>query len=287
MKLKSSPPTQSQNGASDLEIVDITPFVALDYLGHNTHNRPIRDRVIAAYAADMENGDWRWNGEGIKFDVNDVLLDGQHRLLAIIQSESTIRMPVFRGLPPEAQETMDGGAKRKFSDVLQLRGESSYIALAGIVRRVHLWESGIRRQGSSAYNPTNAQLIQTLDRHPHLRSIATEAHRASAHCGFPGSILGLCWWLFEQVDEDGTDVSYFFDRLTSDEEHSKGQPIYELRRTAADTKRVRGSRNLTFLTAILIKGWNVFREHGNKPGQVGLYRFRLGGANPEEFPEPK
>lgn len=31
----------------------------------------------------------------------------------------------------------------------------------------------------------------------------------------------------------------------------------------------------------------AYRDHGNKAGTVGLYRYRQGGANPEPFPEPK
>lgn len=266
------------------EVVDITPEIAEKYLGHNTHNRRTRQRVVNAYAADMANGDWRWNGEGIKFDVDGVLLDGQHRLLAIIESGVTIRMPVFYGLPRETQETMDGGAKRKFSDVLQLRGEPNYTTLAALLRRVYLWDAGYRRSPKGVTPPTNAQLLQTLDRYPHLRQIAVDANRVAASCAFPASIIGLGWWLFERVAEDAPeDVTKFFDRLADDTGHSKGEPIYELRRTAAQTKTVRGQRSDTFLTAILIKGWNAYRAGDT----VGLYRYRPGGANPEQFPEPR
>lgn len=270
----------------DFAVVEITPDMAESFIGRNTHNRPVRQRIVDAYAADMTNGDWRWNGEGIKFDTGDVLLDGQHRLLAIVQSGQTIRMPVFRGLPPETQETMDGGAKRKFSDVLALRGEQSYVALASIARLVYRWDTGERRVGSGNRLVTNAMLTQTIEKHPELRPIAVAAVRDAGRCALPGSILGLARWLFEGIDPD--DAFYFFERLTDDGSgHQRGEPIFELRRTLENSKSVRGERNLTWLLAVTIKAWNAYRDHGNKAGTVGLYRYRQGGANPEPFPEPR
>ena len=53
--------------STQVELVTVTPDMAHDWLGFNTHNRPIRSRTIAAYAADMTAGSWQWNGESIKF----------------------------------------------------------------------------------------------------------------------------------------------------------------------------------------------------------------------------
>lgn len=273
----------------DVTVEDITPDVAERYLGKNTHNRPIRHRTVSTYAADMTAGHWRWNGEGIKFAVDGTLLDGQHRLLAIVESGCTVTMPVFRGLPQETQETIDGGIKRKFSDVLALRGESSAIALAAVVRGVRRWEDGARRSivgGGGARPYSNAELLQTLHDHPELRDVAKHATHDAARCDLPGSVVGLCRWLFDDIDP--VDADYFFARLTDGADHQNGEPIYVLRRTLSGTREVRGERNNDFLIAVTIKAWNVYREKGNTPGVVGAnYRFSPGGARPEKMPEPK
>ena len=67
---------------NDVQLVEITPELAHEWLGFNTHNRNIRQRIVTAYAADMTGGDWQWNGESIKFAEDGTLLDGQHRLAA-------------------------------------------------------------------------------------------------------------------------------------------------------------------------------------------------------------
>lgn len=265
----------------EVELVNITPELAREWLGYNTHNRPLRDRVVRAYASDMVGGDWRWNGEAIKFAHDGTLLDGQHRLAAITEAGATVSMLVVRGLPRETQETMDGGAKRKFADVLTLRGEVSATHLAATIRAVALWEGGHRGKGGGNFAPTNAQLLQTLEKHPHLRDIVRESIRVAAGCGLPGSVVGLCWWLFEQIDAE--DCEYFFARLGDGQGLVRGDAIYELRRTVEQSRSVRGERSVTYLTAITIKAWNAYRD-GNP---VGLLRFRPGGANPERFPEPR
>lgn len=264
------------------EVVQVTPDLAHKWLGKNTHNRRVKDGRVAGYAADMREGKWDLNGESIKFDINGKLLDGQNRLYAVIEANVTVAMLVITGLPPKAQESMDGGAGRSFADVLKLRSEHHNVELAAIVRLVTLWEHGWRGVTGGRAMATKAQMSHTLDRYPWLRDVARECGAIAKGCDLPKSVIGLCWWLFQQVDP--TDCKHFFERLRDGQELSSGQAIYALRRTLANTAReVRGDRSPSYLTAITIKAWNAFREGRH----VGVLSFRPGGANPEKFPEPK
>ncbi len=266
-----------------VELVDVTPDLAREWLGYNTHNRNIRQGVVLAYAADMTEGHWLWNGESLKFSVTDVLLDGQHRLLAVIDAGVTVKMLVVRGLPDETQETIDGGAKRRFGDLLRLRGEVNTALLAAITRRVHIWETGARRIGTKVkYPPTNAQLLQTLEKYPGLRDVTRDAQLTALTCGLPGSILGLGMHLFTQLAPD--DAEFFFARLGDGQNMGKGNPMYELRRAAANysTANIRAKRSETYLAAIMIKAWNAYRDGE----QTTLLSYRPGGRKPERFPEP-
>jgi hypothetical protein len=264
--------------SATVELIDVTPELAREWLGFNVHNRRLRSRMVNTFASDMRAGDWQFNGETIKFAKDGTLLDGQHRLAAIAESGATVKVLVIRNLPRTAQDTVDGGARRQFADVLQLRGERSALALAALVRKVTLWEAGARRRGD--YVPTNAQMLQTLDKHPDLRDIALGALRISHGCGLPGSVIGLGMWLFGQIDV--SDSEAFFERLYDGQNLARGHPVYELRK-ATDQRSIRGERSTIFLTAIMIKAWNAYRD-GDK---VWYLRFRSGGANPETYPEPR
>lgn len=259
------------------EVID--PEKAREYLGFNTHNRAIRPRQVASYSRDILNHNWVWNGESVKFDINGVLLDGQHRLAAIVETGVPLRLLVIRGLDPQSQETMDGGAKRTFNDVLKLRGEVNCAALAASVRKIALWERGERRHEHSAL--TNYELLETLDNYPWVREGMPTAMRLNSRANLPTSVAGLLYWLFTSIDHD--DAVYFFDRLCSDEGHESGDPIFELRRVLMSNDPVRDGRSRSYLTALAIKAWNKYRD-GDR---VGSLRFRIGGAKPEAFPEPR
>jgi hypothetical protein len=259
--------------------VDVTPELASSWLSRNVHNRNIRAVTVESYANDKTAGDRMWSGETIKFAVDGSLIDGQHRLHAIVRAEVTVPMLVVRGLDAEAQEDIDSGLPRKFHDVLRLRGEVNASILAAILRRVWLWEHGYRRSYSKV-RPTPAQLLRTLEATPQLREIAGRANFVAANSSLPASTVGLLIWLFSALDYE--DCEAFFDRLVDGQNLSKGDPVYELRRTIQGAKDARGQRNQIYLLVITIKAWNAYRQGET----VGLYRWRAGGAKPEAFPEP-
>lgn len=98
----------------------ITPALALLYLERNTKNRSIRKGVVAQYARDMMSGSWRLTHQGIAFAHDGTLLDGQHRLEAIVASGMAIRMMVTRGVAKDAQLNMDDHAKRDAANAINL-----------------------------------------------------------------------------------------------------------------------------------------------------------------------
>lgn len=262
-------------------VTEITPELASEWLDRNTRNRNLRALVVNNYAADMAAGNWVEDGQSIKFSDTGVLLDGQHRLSAIVKSGVTIRMLVVSNLPEITQETMDTGAKRSLADVLKLRGEANYVALASIILKVHLWEAG-QRKTMRGQRPTHRQLLQTFEAHPEIRRSAEIGDRVRSNIKLPGSVAGLCHWLFNDIDAG--DCAFFFARLCDGIGLMDDDPVYALRRTIknlGDDKNRRPQDE--FLTAIVIKAWNAYRDGRS----MHLVRFKPGGASPEAYPEPK
>src|ERR1700709_2078030 len=118
-----------------VEIVDVTPEIAEAWLSKNPNNRNLRGQVIASYARDMASGSWVLNGETVKISVSGHLLDGQHRLSAVVEAAVTVPMIVVNGIPSEAMPTVDTGAKRTYADSLRLQGEENTSVLAAVTRR--------------------------------------------------------------------------------------------------------------------------------------------------------
>lgn len=263
-----------------VSLVMVTPQLAEEWLTKNTHNRNLKTARIALYATDMANGDWLFTGEPIRFSSDGTLVDGQNRLMAIVKSGTTQPTLVVEGIVFAAQAVIDTGASRSLGDALKLIGEPNAIALAAILRRAVCWDDGQRRslRNSSVSNPAALHYLET---HPHIREIVNPARRVSDETGTPGAAMGLCWWVTEQIDSD--DAEFFFRRLADGQGLVDGDPIYALRRTLAALNNDKGERSETYILALIFKAWNFYRS-----GQECFRLFwRRGGANPEQFPEPK
>ncbi|WP_051844056.1 hypothetical protein [Streptomyces sp. NRRL S-813] len=261
-------------------VVEVTPKLAEKWLKQNTHNRKVRENAVFGYARDMEAGKWAENGEAIKFAKDGTLLDGQHRLHAIVLSGVTLRMLVVTGLEIVTQETMDDGRKRTVADALTLRGVPNAVQLAAITRRALMWKQGVYRNVGSR-PPTNAETLTFLGEHPELKdstSIAVSLRKAVA---LPSSVVGLTHWLFSAIDKDDTD--WFFDRLGTGANLEQFHPVWTLRKRAYEISNEPGRVPEDMLLAFVIKAWNAYRDGS----QLRLLRFTPGGANPEKFPQPK
>lgn len=87
-----------------LALVDITPGLAEKMLGRNLENqRNLKEPTIVKYVADMLAGHWKLTHQGIAFDSDGSLYDGQHRLTAIVRSGVTVPMIVFFGAGGQSQ----------------------------------------------------------------------------------------------------------------------------------------------------------------------------------------
>lgn len=102
----------------------ITPDMAQEYLKYNTENyRSINKSRVISYANDMKAGKWQLNGEGIKFDSNGRLIDGQHRLQAIVHANVPVDMLVIRNVPT-GTNLFDIGSGRSLGQISKAMGIS-------------------------------------------------------------------------------------------------------------------------------------------------------------------
>ncbi len=82
------------------EIRDVTPEQAKVWLAGKTPEslRLPNERHVQALAADMTSGQWRLTGDGLSFNKDGKLFDGQHRLAAVVHANVTVKMLVVWGL---------------------------------------------------------------------------------------------------------------------------------------------------------------------------------------------
>ena len=105
------------------EVMDITPDMAKKILAHrNKNNRPIRYTHLEKLSNAIEKGEWKVTNQGIAFDADGNLIDGQHRLAAILQTRQTVKMMVATNMDAGIFDVVDTGSKRSTGDALDILG---------------------------------------------------------------------------------------------------------------------------------------------------------------------
>jgi hypothetical protein len=75
----------------------LTPEIAEFLIGRNTSNRQVNKPTLERYVRDIKAG-WKHNGDTIKISIDVILLDGQHRCLAVIETGISIEAAISYGL---------------------------------------------------------------------------------------------------------------------------------------------------------------------------------------------
>lgn len=102
----------------------ITPEMARYYLEKNNVNqRKLNANWVNHLATAITYGHWKLTHQGIAFDVNDTLIDGQHRLAAIVKASISVEILVSVNCPPVSMSAIDLGKKRSAVDVGYVLGK--------------------------------------------------------------------------------------------------------------------------------------------------------------------
>ncbi len=236
---------------STIESVDSE--IASEWLGHNRHNRGVKRRQVSRYARDMQAGRWQFTGDAIKFAEDGVLLDGQHRLLAIVEADTTQPMLIVRGLPRTTQDVMDTGVKRSAGDALGLHGEKNPALLASVAGMV-LTDGGRVRRNSST-----AELMSVIEAEPSLRVIVGDVCPALKITVASPSVIAYAYWRLDKIDS--SDAAKFFDALASLADLPAGSPILALhRRLGAHVRKPSSEGYRKEALAYIFSAWNAWRR---------------------------
>ena len=267
-------------------LIDLTPALAEEFLGKNPRNRKFSGANYSTVKRAIELGEWAVNGEAIKVSKNGYILDGQHRCRAVAETSITIRTFIIEGLEDETQDTMDTGKTRSLGDILAIHGEPSATSLAAVVRKTIIAERwGLRAAttgGHSGYPLTNRECAEWLAANGWVRDYVQPGRRIGGSTPISGTLAAVMIRMFDDIDAE--DSRHFWSRLDTGLELTETDPIYILRRTFRNLNDdSKSGWNQRYIAAITIKAWNAYRAGE----EIGLLRFRTGGAKPEAFPEAK
>lgn len=114
----------------ETKIIKVTPAMAREWLKANIDNRPLRRRVVDSLHDSWMGGEWKVTHQGVAFDEDGVLRDGQHRLTFISELPAGTQVPIMvtRGMGRDTFGAIDVGARRTPSDELKISVSLSAVA---------------------------------------------------------------------------------------------------------------------------------------------------------------
>jgi hypothetical protein len=251
----------------------VTPSVAESWLSErNDNNRRLRQKVVLGYRRDMSAGKWQPHHQGIAFSEDGKLLDGQHRLQAIVDSGVSVPLRVTTGVPQTAFITIDTGLKRLGADVLEVPNVSTVIGILNVEHYINTKER----------SATNLQLIDLLETNPDVEAAADTVvdTRQDSKGWLSGSALGWVYLRAFRVDPEVAKT--YVDTVVRGLGLIDGGPAYTLRNRMRRMNKDQGQFTKQGSLYYLTRTWSAIYN------KTTLSRLQIPakGINMQDLPGP-
>jgi len=278
------------------EVVTVTPEMAQKWLtkteAMGLTNRSIRRGRVERIAHAIDDDQWMTTHQPIAITREGGVLDGQHRLHAVILANKAVDMLIAYDVDPATFQVLDTGAVRTTGDSLKIAGYTDVNHLSASVRGYLVYDRLIGTTGNyrtSMAVVTTTDVFDFLD-DPDRRAVAqgavSEASRVAnglARYGLKTAMAMAMMTIRLHKNELGpTTVAEFFARLTDGVNLAADSPILSLRRWfMSDTgyAKVSNEARRPVACANVIKCVNDYAL--NRPRSI--VAFKLGS---EPFPAP-
>ena len=247
---------------SGTHTIKVDPRLANSWLLLNQNNRPLSESHVQEYVARMKNGEWVLNGQCIIFSNTGVLLDGQHRLAAVVNSGLTIPFDVRFGINEETFATIDDGKKRTPADVFSIESIPNYANAAAVVNLVIGMERGATNDTMhSASRPSNIEMAKWYFDHQEIADFVLfgiKWYDASGRLLTPSKFASYAY-MMAKVDEAA--AMKFMEQLAFGFNLTTSSPVFKLRSMLAKAKVDKTKKlSVSYERALIIKAWNFFRK---------------------------
>lgn len=251
------------------ETILITPDMARHWLGSNTRsNRRPSAKTVDAYAREMAAGRWLVTHQGIAFNQAGELVDGQHRLLAIIEADVNILMMVTTGLAVEYNSPIDQGYNRSLAQVLGR--QARWIS---VVRGLYALEQGL---GDGGFKATSGMIDEVSGRHSAAIDSVLEIVKTRMLPTGGLAALVYAWPVDPQT------VANFARQVDTGEMLEVGDPAYSLRRwLSSGAKRWPKENMLATIGAVRsaienVKHHSIYARTATKRSGMSNYAWLCG-----------
>ena len=250
------------------EVTTITPQMAAEWISKTDESiqRKSNKGNTAYLASQIKEGKWKMNGEPIILNGSKGVLDGLHRLRAVVEENKSIQSLVVKGVDPKNIHTIDQGRARTMSDVISMHYDTNnHAAVAAALKFVFDFDSGrYGRAGSrSEYGRENldtTDALQFLKNNPGFFKFIDEAvaqRNAGDKLVSQKVFCGLKWVTEEHAFEK---AQAFFDKLSNGYGLGPKSPIAALRKRLIQERTAQHRLPGAALVRLLVMTFNNYCE---------------------------
>jgi hypothetical protein len=239
------------------KLTTITPTMARKFLEKNTMNRPLNKNNLAFLKKEIGNDNYFVTGESVKIAKDGTLLDGQHRLQAIVETGKAVKMFLIENLEKDSFKYMDTGRTRAASDVLAIEGHKNASSLAGIVKFVIGYNKGNLSSDKTKGIITNSEVSDFVEKHLNSLTDSYEFGFGKGRKLIQGKLVSAMHYVLKKIDEKDADM--FIERLVDGTGLTKGHSIHQLREVFVHDKRNTKKLPQRAKISLIIKSWNLMR----------------------------
>ena len=222
-------------------------------LEKNTRNRSLNQLHVESLAKELSSGRWKLNGDAIRLS-KDRVIDGQHRLAAIVKSGISMQTLIIEDLSDDVFNTIDIGRRRSGGDTLSVLGYLNSTRLAAMLAVIDRYMTG-RAEKYVTYSNTEIEILS--NKYPDAQS-AMQASNVSRGLISP-SILDACYYLFSKKDQQLADD--FIKSAIKGIDLVEGDAWYLLHERLLQNSMAKAKLPKDYIFAICIKAWNAKRSN--------------------------
>lgn len=245
---------RDREAAPTTRVETITPETAMRILEESSSfvNRKVKRTHVAALAEAMRSGHWKNVGDPIRIDSDGRVIDGQHRLLALVEANSTLEFVVIRGLPTESAHYIDIGIPRSGSDMIAMGGATNAFTTVAALNWLYRYRNGTLNVGGRGRLPRYATAAYHAE-HPEIDRWVTASQPVRRVYGRTGLVAGA---MYHFASIDPVTAEQFHDLLNTGLGMESDHPVYQLReKLIANPKMGEYEASVLF-----VKAWNMMRS---------------------------
>ncbi|WP_291295851.1 hypothetical protein [Elioraea sp.] len=241
-------------------VVTITPEQAKAILEHQPTQRPINQKAVDGYVAEMRAGRWQVTHQGLACDEKGLLFDGQHRLWACFLSGVPLVTAVFFNQPRVQFDVIDTGAPRTIAQLSVMKGHFSDGADAnsGTAALRFLWAYDLGKNPTLAYKTPGFSAgvaDDVLSAHPGISAALDNVGRARLRrFSLPRGASVALFTMFTEADE--AVASEFMHEIATGQRLTDGDPALTLRNSGMQegARKKPSARDMIYRLA---RAWNA------------------------------